>query len=108
MPERRRAARNPTAAVLTGLTVAWGGTALLVSPLPRGLADPSRLANCRSRKLYLNAFSGKIVGVQIKHPRRSRGKLKVRERGSEEGYDFFLPDSRGRNVALARAPSSES
>ena len=34
---------NPTAAI-TGLAVAWGGTALLVSPASRGLDDPSRPA----------------------------------------------------------------
>jgi hypothetical protein len=36
--------------------------------------------DCRSRKLDLNAFSGKIVGVKIKHTRRSRGKLMVRKK----------------------------
>jgi len=37
---------------------------------------------CRSRKLELNAFSGKIVGVKIKHTRAEsrRGKLMVREK----------------------------
>jgi uncharacterized protein len=32
-----------TAAALTGLALAWGGTALLISPLARNLDDPSRL-----------------------------------------------------------------
>jgi hypothetical protein len=42
--------------------------------------SPSVTVACRSRKLDLNAFSGIIVGVKIKHTRRSRGKLMVREK----------------------------
>jgi membrane protease YdiL (CAAX protease family) len=38
-----RLSRGSTPAVLTGLALAWGGTALLISPLTRGLDDPWRL-----------------------------------------------------------------
>jgi hypothetical protein len=38
-----RIARSNTTAAVTGLAVAWGGTAPLVSPLARDLDDPSRL-----------------------------------------------------------------
>ena len=38
-----RIARSNTTAAVTGLVVAWAGTALLVSPLARDLDDPSRL-----------------------------------------------------------------
>ena len=41
--ETSRISRSKTTATVTGLVVAWGGTALLVSPLARGLDDPSRL-----------------------------------------------------------------
>jgi hypothetical protein len=33
--------KTRTVAALTGLAVAWGRTALLISPLLRGFADPS-------------------------------------------------------------------
>ena len=48
MLEHRREAvdrQGCSAAVIAGLTVAWGGTALLISPLARGFDDPSQVAN---------------------------------------------------------------
>jgi membrane protease YdiL (CAAX protease family) len=62
--EGRRTDRIPdgsTAAVITGLTVAWGGTALLVSPVARGLSDPSRLTNVLIGQALLWALAAGVV-----------------------------------------------
>jgi hypothetical protein len=46
----------------------------------RAFLHGAKAAWMATRKLDLNAFSGKIVGVKIKHTRRSPGKLMVREK----------------------------
>ena len=64
----RRTVRNPvggTAAVITGLTVAWSGTALLVSPLARGLSDPSRLANALVGQALFWALAAAVVAIVL-------------------------------------------
>jgi hypothetical protein len=44
-PSRTARSRDGnTAAVVTGLAIAWGGTALLVSPAARVFGDPARLS----------------------------------------------------------------
>jgi membrane protease YdiL (CAAX protease family) len=53
------------AAVITGLTVAWGGTALLVSALARGLSDPSRLANALVGQALFWALAAAVVAIVL-------------------------------------------
>ena len=78
MLERRRTVRNPvggTAAVITGLTVAWSGTALLVSPLARGLSDPSRLANALVGQALFWALAAAVVTTVLVWERQPLGSL---------------------------------
>jgi membrane protease YdiL (CAAX protease family) len=54
------------AAVITGLAVAWGGTALLISPLARGLGDPARLANALlGQALFCALAAGVLCSVLL-------------------------------------------
>src|ERR1041384_915857 len=64
---------NTTAAV-TGLAVAWGGTALLISPLARGLDDPSRLPLALLGEALFWALAAGVVASVLfweKQPLRS-------------------------------------
>jgi hypothetical protein len=59
-----RIAGGNTAAVVAALTVAWGGTALLISPLARSLSDPSRVANALiGQTLFWATAAGVIASV---------------------------------------------
>lgn len=75
--EQSRIARisgDNTTAALTGLAVAWGGTALLISPLARGLDDPSRLPLALVGEALFWALAAAVVASVLfweKQPLRS-------------------------------------
>jgi len=63
-----------TTAALTGLAVAWSGTALLISPLARDLGDPSRLALALVGRALFWALPAAVVAIVLfweKQPLRS-------------------------------------
>ena len=67
-------ARSNATAAVTGLAAAWGGTALLVSPLARDLDDPSRLPYALvGQALFWALAASVIAGVLFweKQPLRS-------------------------------------
>lgn len=67
-------ARSNTSAAITGLAVAWGGTALLVSPLARDLDDPSRLQIALVGQALFWALAAAVVASVLfweKQPLRS-------------------------------------
>ena len=69
-----RIARSNTPAAVTGLAVAWGGTALLVSPLARGLDAPSRLPIALVGQVLFWAIAAAVVASVLlweKQPLRS-------------------------------------
>ncbi|HEY1342330.1 MAG TPA: CPBP family intramembrane glutamic endopeptidase [Bryobacteraceae bacterium] len=64
MPEAARTVRirrSNAAAAVTGLLVAWGGAAVLVSPVGRPLSDPSRLGLALAAEALLWALAGTLV-----------------------------------------------
>jgi len=72
--EPSRIARSNTTAAVTGLAVAWGGTALLVSPLARDLDDPSRLPIAFVGQALFWALAAAVVASVLfweKQPLRS-------------------------------------
>jgi membrane protease YdiL (CAAX protease family) len=72
--QRRRTGRIAdcnTAAVIVGLTVAWGGTALLISPVARSLGDPSRVAHALIGQALLWTIAAGVVASVLLWERRS-------------------------------------
>jgi membrane protease YdiL (CAAX protease family) len=67
MPELSGPFRLPdrTAASVTGLTVAWGGTLLLISPAARGLGDPTHLSTALIGQLLLWLLAAAIVATVL-------------------------------------------
>src|SRR5207249_10827871 len=53
------------AAVITGLAVAWGGTALLISPMMRGFGDPSRLGMALAGQALFWALAAAVIGIVL-------------------------------------------
>jgi membrane protease YdiL (CAAX protease family) len=60
-----RIADGHTAAVIAVLTAAWGGTALLVSPVARSLSDPSRVANALIGQALFWAIAAAVIASVI-------------------------------------------
>jgi hypothetical protein len=56
---------NRTAASITGLTVAWGGTLLLISPAARGLGDPTHLSTALIGQLLLWLLAAAVVTIVL-------------------------------------------
>ncbi len=56
---------NRTAASVTGLTIAWGGTLLLISPAARGLGDPTHLPTALIGQLLLWLLAATIVVIVL-------------------------------------------
>ena len=72
--QRRRTGRiadGNTAAVIAGLTVTWGGTALLISPVARSLGDPSRVAYALIGQALLWTIAAGVVASVLLCERRS-------------------------------------
>jgi hypothetical protein len=67
MPELSGPFRLPdrTAASVTGLTVAWGGTLLLISPAARGLGDRTHLSTALIGQLLLWLLAAAIVATVL-------------------------------------------
>jgi membrane protease YdiL (CAAX protease family) len=53
------------AASLTGLAIAWGGIALLISPAARSLADPAKLGTALVGQLFLWALAAVVVAIVL-------------------------------------------
>jgi uncharacterized protein len=61
-----RIPEGSTAPVIAGLTIAWGGTALLISPVARDLGEPSRLANALlGQALFWALAAGVLASVLL-------------------------------------------
>ena len=66
MPEASVPTTNRTAlASVTGLTIAWGGTWLLISPAARGLGDPTHLSTALIGQLLLWLLAVAVVVIVL-------------------------------------------
>jgi membrane protease YdiL (CAAX protease family) len=65
-------------AALVGLCVAWGGTALLVSPLGRVLGDPERIASKCRGQLALWMLLGTVLAIVMFWEKESLDSLWLR------------------------------
>ena len=54
-----------TVASVTGLTIAWGGTLLLISPVARGLGDPTHLSTALIAQLLLWLLAAAVVAIVL-------------------------------------------
>jgi membrane protease YdiL (CAAX protease family) len=59
------ASRIPTRALLTGLAIAWGGTALLISPAARVLGDPTRLQTALIGQILLWTIAAVVLAIVL-------------------------------------------
>jgi membrane protease YdiL (CAAX protease family) len=57
--------RGRTAASMAGLTIAWGGTLLLISPIARGLGDPMDLSTAVIGQLLLWLLAAAVVAIVL-------------------------------------------
>jgi uncharacterized protein len=57
--------QSQTAAALTGLAIAWGGTALLLSPAARLLGDPARLQTALIVQSLLWILAAAVVAIVL-------------------------------------------
>ena len=64
MVETRNQQRN-TNAVLTGLVLAWGGTVLIISPVARALADPSRPLLLVAGTVLYWALAASVIAIVL-------------------------------------------
>jgi membrane protease YdiL (CAAX protease family) len=62
-------------ASVTGLTVAWGGTLVLTSPIARGLADPTHLATALIGQILLWLLGAAVVAIVLFWEKRTLGSL---------------------------------
>jgi len=61
----RYASRIPARASLTGLAIAWGGTARLISPAARVLGDPARLQTALIGQIVLWTIAAAVVAIAL-------------------------------------------
>ncbi len=78
-------------AALAGLTVAWGGTVLLISPLMRAFADPFRPLLLAAGVVLYWMFAAAVISIVLlweKQPLRSLWLQRVRWQSA--GWGFLL------------------
>jgi len=69
VPDRR------TAASVSGLVTAWGGTALLISPVARGLGDPTQLSAALIGQLVFWLLAGAVLVIVLFWERQTLASL---------------------------------
>jgi len=77
-------------AAATGLAAAWGGTALLVSPLARPLADPPTLAGALIGQALLWLIWSAVLAMVLLWERESLASLWLRFRWQSIGWALLL------------------
>ena len=66
---------NRTAASVCGLTIAWGGTVLLISPAARGLGDPTHLSTALIGQLLFWLLAATVVAIVLFWEKQTLGSL---------------------------------
>lgn len=90
-PRTERSTRPNVAAALTGLAVAWGGTALLVSPAARLLGPPDRLSTQILGQLAFWTVFAIVIAIVLYWEKQPLASLGLRPFGwSSIGWGFLL------------------
>ena len=76
--EQNKLKRSNVVAALVGLTVAWGGPLVLLSPADRLLGAPGRTSTMILEQLVLWAFVGTIIVIVIVWEKQPLASLSLR------------------------------
>src|SRR5262249_565126 len=70
-----RAPDRKTAASVSGLAIAWGGTVLLISPVARALGDPTQLSSALIGQLLFWLLAATVLVIVVFWERQTLGSL---------------------------------